>query len=267
MELQLNALTVPSVGWNKEDFKAAIVAINDRYANTVVIDKGLAKKDRATINKALKAVDDARKSVKKKLLAPYEAFEAELNEVMAPLKETATAIDTQIKAIEEQERSEKEQAIKELFESMSKPDGLVLPIIFKRSWLNASASMKLVKAEMEEAIKGIADRVNMARNMRSECNDELVSMALMGRSADEIIAKNEEISRITATLNVPKAPADLAAELAQENPRNTYTVTDAGIEVAAKVTEHKLTVMCSAGRWDVLLRWLDDNGYFYMTEE
>lgn len=267
MELQLNALTVPAVGWNKEEFKAAIVAINDRYANTVVVDKGLAKKDRATINKALKAVDDARKSVKKKLLAPYEAFEAELNEVMAPLRETAAAIDTQIKAIEEQERNDKLNAIGEMFEGMSKPDGLELGTIFKSSWLNASTSMKQVGTEIEEAIKGIEDRVNMARNMRSECNDELVRMALTGASADEIIAKNEEISRITATLNVPKAPADVAAELAQENPRNTYTVTDAGIEIAAKVTEHKMTVMCSAGRWDVLLRWLDDNGYFYMTEE
>ena len=60
MELQINALSVPSVGWNKEEFEAAITALNARYAGTVVVDKALAKQDRATVNKAIKAVDAAR---------------------------------------------------------------------------------------------------------------------------------------------------------------------------------------------------------------
>ena len=104
MELQINALSVPSVGWNKEEFKAAITALNARYAGTVVVDKALAKQDRATVNKAIKAVDAARKEVKKKLLAPYTAFESELNEIMRPLKDTEAAIAQQVSEIEQRER-------------------------------------------------------------------------------------------------------------------------------------------------------------------
>lgn len=266
MELQLNAMTVPAVGWNKEDFKAAIAAINDRYANTVVLDKTLAKKDRATINKALKAVDDARKTVKKKLLAPYEVFEAELNAVISPLKETAAAIDAQIKIIEEQERTEKMAAIRDEFEKADKPEGLAFETIFRTLWLNSSTSMKQVREQMSESIKGISDKVCMARHMKSECNDELVRMALAGASTEDIVAKNEEISRIAVTLNVPKAPEEVVAELERENPLNTYTATDQGVLVTGKKKEYTLTVMCSDGRWDMLLKWLDANGYFFMTE-
>lgn len=40
-----------------------------------------------------------------------------------------------------------------------------------------------------------------------------------------------------------------------------------GIEVKAKIKEHKLTVMCSDGKFDMLLSWLDREGYFFMTED
>ena len=143
MELQINALSVPSVGWNKEEFKAAITALNARYAGTVVVDKALAKQDRATVNKAIKAVDAARKEVKKKLLAPYAAFESELNEIMRPLKDTEAAIAQQLSEIEQREREEKETAVRELFADMDKPEGMTL--VIAPAWLNASTSMTKVK--------------------------------------------------------------------------------------------------------------------------
>lgn len=222
MELRVQELTVPSVGFNKADLAQAITVINDRYKNTVVVDKALAKRDRAEINKLLKAIDTERKEVKRRLMQPYTEFEAELADIIAPLEESRDNIDRQIKAIEEQERADKRFQIEAMFEKTPHPAEVKLDDVMQSEWLNATCTMKRIEAEMQ--------------------------------------------LRIFEAVHRDK-PGELAAELEKANPLNTYTVTPNGIEVAAKIKEHKITVMCSDKRYDDLLKMLDDGGYFYMTEE
>ena len=272
MELQINALSVPSVGWNKEEFKAAITALNARYAGTVVVDKALAKQDRAAVNKAIKAVDAARKEVKKKLLAPYTAFESELNEIMRPLKDTEAAIAQQLSEIEQREREEKEIAVRELFAGMDKPEGMTL--VIAPAWLNASTSMTKVKqgiSEQIDAVRGVLEYISKTARPYA---DTLRQMALQGAPLQAVVTKDAELqaafeaaSRVTAKIETPETPEEIVEKLKAENPQNTYTPTENGIEVKAKIKEHKLTVMCSDGKFDMLLSWLDREGYFFMTED
>lgn len=272
MELQINALSVPSVGWNKEEFKAAITALNARYAGTVVVDKALAKQDRATVNKAIKAVDAARKEVKKKLLAPYTAFESELNEIMRPLKDTEAAIAQQLSEIEQREREEKETAVRELFAGMDKPEGMTL--VIAPAWLNASTSMTKVKQCITEQIDAVSGVLEYISKTARPYADTLRQMALQGASLQAVVTKDAELqaafeaaNRVTAKVETPETPEEIVEKLKTENPQNTYTPTENGIEVKAKIKEHKLTVMCSDGKFDVLLSWLDREGYFFMTED
>ena len=85
-----------------------------------------------------------------------------------------------------------------------------------------------------------------------------VLVLAMGLSGVPIPALAEE---------TPETPEEIVEKLKAENPQNTYTPTENGIEVKAKIKEHKLTVMCSDGKFDMLLSWLDREGYFFMTEE
>ena len=83
----------------------------------------------------------------------------------------------------------------------------------------------------------------------------------------ELQAAFEAASRVTAKVETPETPEEIVEKLKSENPQNTYTPTENGIEVKAKIKEHKLIVMCSDGKFDMLLSWLDREGYFFMTED
>ena len=83
----------------------------------------------------------------------------------------------------------------------------------------------------------------------------------------ELQAAFEAASRVTAKVETPETPEEIVEKLKAENPQNTYTPTENGIEVKAKIKEHKLTIMCSDGKFDVLLSWLDREGYFFITED
>ena len=95
MEMTVQPLNLSAVVFNKAEMAAAIAAINDRYKGLVVTDKAEAKRDRAEVNRLLKQIDDARKAVKRQYDAPLKAFEADIKELVEPLKASAAAIDQQ----------------------------------------------------------------------------------------------------------------------------------------------------------------------------
>lgn len=135
---------------NKEVFASQIALITEAYQDLVVTDKAEAKRDRATINKLLKAIDDKRKEAKREYEAPFKAFEAELKELTEPLKEAGEAIDAQIKAIEESERLERKAWIEEQYSEL--PTDIPLSDVWDEAWLNSSVSKQRVKAELTSAI-------------------------------------------------------------------------------------------------------------------
>lgn len=151
MDLTIAPLTVQEAEiMNKAAFQTEIAAITERYAGLVVMDKTEAKKDRAEINRILKQIDDARKTVKRQYEVPLKVFEAELKELTAPLKIAGAEIDEQIKLIEAQEREGRRKEIEALYATI--PTSIPLSAVWTDKWLNASVSMKRVKEELMQNI-------------------------------------------------------------------------------------------------------------------
>ena len=73
------------IGWNKEQIMNAVAEITKQYTGLTYTEEQMqdAKKDRATLNAMRKDISGRRIQVKKALMAPYEAFEAEVKEVVA----------------------------------------------------------------------------------------------------------------------------------------------------------------------------------------
>lgn len=135
---------------NKATFQAYIAEIVDRYKDVIVVDKAEAKKDRATINKLLKNIDERRKDVKREYEGPLKAFEAELRAMTEPLKQAGEAIDAQIKIIEAEERKERRAQIEAEYAKL--PTNVPLSEVWDDSWLNVSKSMANVIREMLSAL-------------------------------------------------------------------------------------------------------------------
>lgn len=148
------------IQWNNEELKAEIAEKMQEYTSLVFTEDTIkeAKADRAKLNKLRTAFEDERKRIKKLCMAPYDAFEKQVKDLVALIDEPIRLIDGQIKEVEEQRRVEKKGKILEFYESAIGTLKGALPFekVFRPEYLNASKSMKSITEE----IQALLDRVN-----------------------------------------------------------------------------------------------------------
>lgn len=153
MELMIKQPTFPEIiEFNFNELKEEITKKTADYKSLVYSDDQIvdAKKDVAALRKFTKALSDKRIEIKKECLKPYEDFEAKIKVLDGIVGEAIQTIDSQVKAFEENKKTEKLEAIKEYWANteIQLPIPLTLEQIFDPKWLNASVSMKSI----EEAI-------------------------------------------------------------------------------------------------------------------
>ena len=92
---QLDPGILPEIQWNNKELKQEIEQKAKEYANIVYSEAQEAemRKDRATLNRLVTAFETQRKQVKKFYQSPYEKFEAQVKEVLAPVREAIGSID------------------------------------------------------------------------------------------------------------------------------------------------------------------------------
>ena len=145
------------IGWNKEQIMNAVTAITEQYDGLTYTEEQIpdAKKDRATLNAMRTAISDRRIEVKKALLAPYAAFEAEVKEVVALIDKPIEMIDKQTSAYEERVKEEKRQILIDYFvQNVGElKEVLTFDMIFNQKWLNKTASLKSCKEDIDADIQ------------------------------------------------------------------------------------------------------------------
>lgn len=148
------------IQWNNEELKAEIAEKMQEYTSLAFTEDTIkeAKADRAKLNKLRAAFEDERKRIKKLCMAPYDAFEKQVKELIALIDEPIRLIDGQIKEVEERRKIEKKGEILEFYESVIGSLKGILPFdrVFRQEYLNVSRSMKSIKEE----IQALIDRVN-----------------------------------------------------------------------------------------------------------
>lgn len=168
MELKVKSITFPeAIEFNFEELKKEITEKSETYLNLVYSDKEIseAKKDRANLNKFVKALSDERIRVKKQCLQPFEDFERKINELTGIVNASIKNIDGQIKGYEEQKKSEKLEKINEYWESKEKPFVISLERIMDSKWLNASVSLKSVQAAIDSILDQIEKDLATLQNL------------------------------------------------------------------------------------------------------
>lgn len=163
--------TLPSeIHSNYDAVKAELADTLKKYDGLVVTDENFQdmKKTRAEINSGITVLRSVGTDVKKKLLAPFGAFDTKVKELIALAEEKKDALDKQIKAIEAKRRADKEadlQAfVKDAVHSKAWPKdfdeanpyftGLVTS---HPEWLNVSCSLTKGKAEIQAIVDGAFD--------------------------------------------------------------------------------------------------------------
>lgn len=144
---------------NSEEVKAWLGEVMQKYDGLVVTPESVksAKEDKAKLNKLRTALEDRRKEVKRDYLAPYMKFEEKYKEILALIDKPISAIDTQIKALDEQEQQEKFTKIGQYFQEITKDLGfsVVLDKIIDPKWRNKTNPIEKICNALFERVEGI----------------------------------------------------------------------------------------------------------------
>lgn len=163
MELKITEWKTPEViTFNFEELKKEITSKASLYKNMVYTDETIkeAKADKASLNKFITALENKRKEVKKDCLAPYEAFEKQIKELVAIIDEPVKLIGLQVAEYEEKEKVAKKKKIAELFEKAGFQSFVSLEQIFDSRWLNKSVSLKSIEDALNDEIIRIGHDVS-----------------------------------------------------------------------------------------------------------
>lgn len=188
---------VPEIKWNNEELKAAIAEKMKEYKGLVFTEETISegKKDRANLNKLRGAIDDERKRVKKLCMEPCNRFEKEVKEVLALVDEQISAIDVQIKEVEQIKREEKRKAVQELFESIGFQKFVTLEMIWDEKWLNASVALSKVENQMKETMYRIGEEVGTISRLL-EFSFEAMEVYKKTLDLTQAIKKGQELADI-----------------------------------------------------------------------
>ena len=206
IELKVNEIAIPDViSFNYDEIKLELAETLQRYESMVYSadQMKIAKADKAALNKLRKALNDERIRREREYMAPFMDFKAKINELICLIDKPVAAIDTQVKAYEEQKKEEKRKQIQEYFENECDfPEWLKLDQIFVPSWLNATCSMKTVEGDLKA--------------MQETLCKELAALAEMPAFGFEATEVYKQTLNLSAAINEGKRLADIQARKAEQ---------------------------------------------------
>jgi len=114
----------------------------------------VAKKDRATLNKAEKNIADKYASLKEAYEKPLENVESNIKSIRNAIKKASGIVDGAVKNHEEKQKKAKREEIQKYFDN-KKFELVPLDRIFDQKWLNKGTKMKDIHTEIDAAIARI----------------------------------------------------------------------------------------------------------------
>ena len=212
---------LPPVEWNYPEVKKWIEDGLARYKGVVYDESQIAeaKKDRATLNKLIQALDAKRKEMKALYLNPYEEFEAQAKELIAMVKEHAAAIDAQVKTYDDRRKQEKLERIKaEIYAPMVDGLGALVPYekLHDPRWLNVSCSVSTIGTEMAQKIERIVsgleaiDKLDLDAALTEQAKSAFLDdfdLAAAIKITERILEQRAALERLRADAEAQKAAA------------------------------------------------------------
>ncbi len=183
---------------NLDSLKAELSEVAERYTGIVVSEETIpqAKTDLADLRKIVKEIEDRRKSVKKVWEKPYKNFEAEVKAALEIINEPIELIDKQVKDFANQQKEDKKNHIKDLYEEQIQGYEEYLPLekIFNEKWLNVSTKDSEIIFEINGHVTKIKADMDAIETLGSEFKDEVIkAYKASGNQLSAAIQRNTQL--------------------------------------------------------------------------
>ncbi len=259
LDTPIEQLIPAMIGFNNAELLKEVKARLSTYQGKIYDESSIsdAKKDRATLNNFINALDSERKKVKKVYLEPLDRFTGEVNEVITAVEDVVVEIDTQVKSYEKKKKEEKHAECVEYFNSVI-PEEIkeFVPYtkIHKEEWLNSSKSLSSVKKEIDAIIEKIKSELQTLETLGGDIS-ELKYLYFENLNLAETITKHER----------KKAEKQRIQESMAKQVPNENKATQQEPKTTKEEKEYCVTfrVVGSAEKLNALSTFLQNNGYNY----
>lgn len=218
LERPVEELIPKMLAWNNAELLAKVETTLKGYEGVTYDDSqiAVAKQDRAQLNAFCKVLNDERIRIGKVYATPYEKFKSEVDEVLQRVKSVVAEIDGQVKAYEERKQQEKQNEIIEYYKEAVGDFSGCIPYerVHNPKWLNASTSMKSIKAEIDAIFENARNALVAIEALKSE--DEGVIKAYYFRTLNlsEALLEDARLKEERARIAEMKAKQEQAAAVA-----------------------------------------------------
>jgi len=264
-----------TIEWNHEDIKAEVAAKMQEYAGLVYTEESIktAKEDRAALNKFKDALEDKRKEIKKQCLAPYEAFERQIKEIITLVDKPITLIGSQIKEVEDQKKLEKQNQIMEFYEKNVGALKGILPFsrVLRPEYLNVSRYMKSIKEEIQQLFDRVNGDLDTIDQLQTTHELQVKDVYIRTLDLSEALRENARLEEVARRIEERRARAasdrEAVKKAVEAKPSGTTAPVPAQQKPSAPVAEERYTVEFRVSgtkeQIDLLKEFLKINGIKY----
>lgn len=236
MELKMQPLQLPEAPkFNYEQLMDALQIKMARYETAIYTDDEIkeAKADKAALNKLRKALNDVRIAREREYMQPFNDFKAKINELIGIIDRPISTIDKQIKEADERRKAEKRAEIYDYWQETGAPEWLHT---IRPSWLNASYSIKTIKAEIDETIQRAEKQLAVIRKLpqfafeaeehykANHSLDAAISEAhrLQEQAARKAAQETQQAAKAAEEAATIRNPRRVEPEISVEEPRREW---------------------------------------------
>lgn len=164
---------LPAIRWNEAEVQQNLTEMLAAYTGRVYTPDTIkdAKADRAAVNKLDKQLADAARSAKAFYMKPLEEFLQSAKQMQGQCKQVSGAIDTQVKAVEEAERQDKQDALQAVYTDCIGELRELIPFdrLLVPQWLNKTYDLAKASRELR---KSVETRREELRLIRETCGED-----------------------------------------------------------------------------------------------
>ena len=204
---------------NFQELREALSCVLNRYEHLVYTDDMLAdaKADKKELTRLRRELDDRRKEVKRAYLAPYNAFEGQVKELLAMIDAPLEEIKGFIVSMEEREKAARRQELEAYFRRKSGSLGdlaeqvLSSPAFLEDKWLNKSTSAKTWQTAVDEKIAAAARDLGSIQATAGQHAGALTARYLETLDTRELAVYRERLNAVSeaeAPVPLPTAAED-----------------------------------------------------------
>lgn len=164
---------LPAIRWNEAEVQQNLTEMLAAYTGRVYTPETIkdAKADRAAVNKLDKQLSDAARSAKAFYMKPLEEFLQSAKQMQGQCKAVSGAIDQQVKAVEEAERQDKQDALRAVYADCIGELRELIPFdrLLVPRWLNKTYDLAKAGRELR---KSVETRREELRLIRETCGED-----------------------------------------------------------------------------------------------